>query len=339
MKENFLNVLKCPKCGKSNLSLDIEEKNDLEIRKGNVLCCDCNLSFGIESGVLNFMYDPSNVVIMERNAHVQNDVLPTGTGIPFQDSLKKYRHEYLSLPDGNDSEIFKKDNYFRNVKKTAGIYYESLKLIETKEPIVILDCGADTCWSCAHLSKKGYQCVALDINHHIYASDIFIEENQSHFERILSDMNNLPFKDGVFDIVMTVAAVHHTSDLENTLKGFGRVLKSGGKVLLIGESCCSVFDSSIKENFGGYEKEIGINEQIFSLTQYEEAAKKAGFDFRFIIMPGNSYKTDTTSSNWKGRIYADFLRGIDYMPVFGEKLAKMMLLAKPAHTTMLLSKI
>ncbi|MDG6904875.1 MAG: class I SAM-dependent methyltransferase [Nitrososphaerota archaeon] len=52
-------------------------------------------------------------------------------------------------------------------------------------------------------------------------------------EFVKADASNLDFEDGFFDIVVSVMVLHHVQDLNSVLKELLRVLKKGGKLILV----------------------------------------------------------------------------------------------------------
>ncbi|MDD5622982.1 MAG: class I SAM-dependent methyltransferase [Actinomycetota bacterium] len=60
-------------------------------------------------------------------------------------------------------------------------------------------------------------------------SDIYIQNEGVHFERVRGNMNELPFRDKIFDLVFITASLHHSSDISNTLREVYRVLKPMGR--------------------------------------------------------------------------------------------------------------
>lgn len=83
------------------------------------------------------------------------------------------------------------------------------------------------------MCERGAQAVALDISTGIlrdaeaqFASGVF-------FDRIAATMTALPFLDAIFDLVFVSAAVHHSGALKLAFSEFARVLKPGGKVILV----------------------------------------------------------------------------------------------------------
>ena len=79
----------------------------------------------------------------------------------------------------------------------------------------------------------------------VIASDIslnFLLANRAKVEKhvpgglertvyLCADVNDLPFRDGEFDIVVGNSILHHIYDYETMLKGFSKRLKSGGKAI------------------------------------------------------------------------------------------------------------
>lgn len=289
MQQTLTELIECPLCRSHSFTTTVDESNEREIRKGSLQCASCSFSYSVHDGIANLLPRPDEVVKIEQEAHKKNDFLSTGIGSDFSESIVQYRSSFLSLPEGDDSQLFKKPGYFRNVSTGAQVFYDSIKKAGLKEHSLILECGADTCWASAKLSEWGHRCIATDINHHLIASDIYMEEKNLYFERILADMNNLPFKESVFDAVITIASFHHTGDIRKTLSGFHRVLKKGGLALIISEPVNSIFTPWRKKAFGGYEKEIGINEQTYTFLEYRNAAFHTGFHFNARIVGFEHY--------------------------------------------------
>lgn len=51
-------------------------------------------------------------------------------------------------------------------------------------------------------------------------------------EKMMGNIRGLPFKDQVFDIVLDLSTIDHTTNPERTIKEYRRVLKMGGKALV-----------------------------------------------------------------------------------------------------------
>ncbi|MFC1914659.1 class I SAM-dependent methyltransferase [Chloroflexota bacterium] len=278
MRENFIDYLKCPLCEGSSFELIVQEQNATEIREGQILCSGCQAKFTISRGVLDFLPNPNPIVEKVQGGCLKHDLLPGGLSFKLKD-LDRYEKQILALPDGDGSDIFKRDTLFRNISDAAYVFYQGLSLLRLTGKERLLDLGADICWSTNKFAELGCQCVALDINHHLPVSDVYIHKNNVYFERIVTDMGDLPFADKSFDIVVTVTSIHHASDLGNTFREIARVLAPRGKAILINEPVRRIFAS--KDYGSERSRELMLNENHYTALEYHSAAKKAGLKLTF----------------------------------------------------------
>jgi ubiquinone/menaquinone biosynthesis C-methylase UbiE len=278
MRKSFVNCLKCSCCGGKSFDVAIEKQNDTEIREGYVACNACQSKFVISKGVLNFLVNPRPVVEEGQKGWMNYDLLPNA--LPFKvEDAHQYEKQILMLPEGDDSNLFKRETLLRNINKAKHAFYHGLSLSGLTGNEKLLDLGADICWSTHKFAQLGCQCVALDINHHLPVSDVYIYRNNVYFERILADMSELHFDDESFDIVVTVTSIHHTPDLSKTFKEIARVLNPNGKLVLINEPLRGIFKA---EEFGNeLEKKFALNDQWYTAHQYYTAAKKVGLKLFF----------------------------------------------------------
>jgi SAM-dependent methyltransferase len=190
----------------------------------------------IEDGILDLLFRPSIEVVRER-----------------QENIKALRKKRLSKNDawllglpladnfGNEKYPIINRGYLANLQMI-------INAIGTLKSKHVLDLGAGTCWTTNILAEKEAICVATDISREKYiglsSADIFFKYRGTYFERVLSDMNRLPFKDHCFDIVFSNASVHHAQYLEGVFQESGRVLRDNGLLVLVNEPCGGVFKLS-----------------------------------------------------------------------------------------------
>lgn len=254
--------------------------------------------------------------------------LDQSAGITTQNP--EFLRALLKLPALPQGRFGKEGSYGWGVAIGRQLFKKTLNSLG-KNPLLILDVGADWCWSAHQLARVGHQVVALDINrNHLKQAEIFFSQ-KVFFERVQADMNHLPICDNIFDVVIAVAAVHHTTDLKQTLNEFYRVLKPKGKVVFLREPVRGRYIG--ENNFGQQEKTVGIHETAPTFLQWREAFLGTGFDFKSEISNLNfliakielttllrMFKRRLLALPWIGRILQQFT--ITDFNFYGTKKAK-----------------
>ncbi|AKB84786.1 class I SAM-dependent methyltransferase [Methanococcoides methylutens] len=93
-----------------------------------------------------------------------------------------------------------------------------------------------------------------------------------HVTIIHSSVSELPFPDGMFDIVTAFETCYFWPDIVEDLKEVRRVLKDGGMLLLVNEM---YEHASFEDRNTPYSKVDGMN--IFSPQDYRDMLESAGF--------------------------------------------------------------
>jgi SAM-dependent methyltransferase len=87
-------------------------------------------------------------------------------------------------------------------------------------------------------------------------------------------MCDLPFADGSLDLVITSATLHHSPDLDATIQGIRRVLKSGGRAIVVNEPV-----EGAAKRFGfnaGHDRDELIHEDPVTWTRWSNAIVSSG---------------------------------------------------------------
>lgn len=82
-----------------------------------------------------------------------------------------------------------------------------LTLTEEVKPKLILDFGCGAGWLSAILTSKGYCVVGIDLSSSLIEIAANLPAAKSNL--CVGDCMNLPFKDGVFDLIIGIAILHH----------------------------------------------------------------------------------------------------------------------------------
>lgn len=180
-------------------------------------------------------------------------------------SKNKTQNFYDRIADVHD--LMMKINGYRD---SVAKYLKSLDL-EIDSGSLVLDAGSGTGIVTKAFYKAGFhpkKTIALDL------SLISLKVSREQFEKdkytkaenifaIQGNILNLPFEDNTFDLILTCGVLEYVS-IEKGLKEFARVMKKGGKLILI----------PIKPSFVGAVLEILYNFKIHPIEEVKETAQK-----------------------------------------------------------------
>ena len=98
----------------------------------------------------------------------------------------------------------------------------------------ILDVGCGNGWVLSNFFREGARCFGLDLTRKA------IDLSEKRFKMIkgsglflVANAEELPFQDSFFDIVTAMGVLHHTPNIDKAIEEIYRVLKPGGKIVLM----------------------------------------------------------------------------------------------------------
>lgn len=100
-----------------------------------------------------------------------------------------------------------------------------------------------------------------------------------------SPAEELSYEDADFDVVFIKAFVHHFEDPQKSFGEIHRVLKPGGRVVFFEDPVCldiPLYKDYIKNNFSKAERLMGINEHIYTQSEYLLFGKKFSSVYSFL---------------------------------------------------------
>ncbi len=106
---------------------------------------------------------------------------------------------------------------------------------------------------------------------------------------ICADAFNLPFASGYFDAIVIFASLHHFPDPAALLEQLRRKLRPGGFIGLFCEPVGHIWPGAVLKPFLD-ELERGVNEQSFSLREYELMFRQADLAAVEVVVNLNSLK-------------------------------------------------
>ncbi|MGI8715590.1 MAG: methyltransferase domain-containing protein [Solirubrobacteraceae bacterium] len=261
--------LRCPACrGEHALGLQASQSDEREVREGTLLCARCAAQHPVHRGVGHLLLDPPE--------HVAREAAGLGRFAEYMRAQGWDRQKVLKLPDIDDGYWY-----------VQGI---SINQLLTEVPFTegqtLLDVGSNTCWASNRFAGRGLKVIALDIAtaemQGLYTADYFFQDGGSYFERVLGSMYDMPIASGSLDYVYCCEVLHHNDNdsLRRTFQECFRVLKPGGKLLVINETLKTRHDpvgvhAEAVEQFEGYE-------HAHWALRYRGEAVRAGFSTRLL---------------------------------------------------------
>ncbi len=278
MREELLESLICPACDNGSWQLECQQLGGSEVvEKGRLTCATCGARYAISEGILDLLPQPDDMILRERAG--------------WERFLKSAPEEFdeawlLALPRIDESVSSNPDS-IAHWRRQSDNFENLLHHLNLSGRERVLELGAGRCWASAHLARRGCQVVALDVVRAkkaggLQTGRVYLDHGAPYFERVVANMEKLPFRGGTFDVVLSVASIHHTAFLDQVVAEGARVLMPGGRLALTSEPCIRIFKEKRVHNV---ETELGINEHAYNLLDYRRAFGKARLRASFCL-PG-----------------------------------------------------
>lgn len=114
--------------------------------------------------------------------------------------------------------------------KSYPLYPDIVSCLPTKKTDKILEAGCGIGGWCSHLSQMGYKnVVGLDFSETVVKA---ARENARGVSIIMGDIQNLPFPDETFALILSLGVVEHSKNPMSLVSEMTRVLKSDGTLFL-----------------------------------------------------------------------------------------------------------
>ncbi len=247
VKPQFAGELRCPACLLDHaLELQARESDSQEVREGTLHCKACGAEFPLHRGVGELLHEPAEHILAEA----------AGLG-RFAEQMRAEgwdREMVRTLPDVEHGYWYVQ----------ARSMHQLLTTIPFAPGQSILDVGSNTCWAANRFAERGLRPIALDIAtaelQGLYTAEYFIEDGSVFFERLLGSMDAIPLSSSSVDYVYCCEVLHHNDlqSLRRTFQEIFRVLRPGGRLLMINETLKTVSDPNGVhvegvEQYDGYE--------------------------------------------------------------------------------------
>ena len=156
-------------------------------------------------------------------------------------------------------------------QQTTSAYFEALGRAQLDAGLRVLEVGSER--------SHHYLRVIRDLCTEAYALNIFFHVTDANASadwptRVLGDMNDLPFTDGYFDLVVCSATLHHSTSPEHALREVARVLRPAGRAIVVNEPVAGWL-----KRWGGTlvnDRDDDIREDPVSYATWRRAVRQAG---------------------------------------------------------------
>ena len=252
-------------------------------RDGSLTCDACGALFQCTDDVLDLGdAGEARSVSLERKGVFRTERDPELGGIndAFDDLAHAggaLRDAILALPHGDGSRYYQEPGYFSNVRRSGPAFDFLVRHLDPRPGERLLDVGADLTWSTSQMARRGLDCTALDINHHLSVGGLFGRHYEAPYHLVRADMSRATFRAGTFDIVLGIAALHHAAHLDEAVGNISRMLRPGGRLGFIEPYCAH---EEAKAEFGRSQIDAGISEQTYLLPEWHRALVRAGLRTR-----------------------------------------------------------
>lgn len=134
--------------------------------------------------------------------------------------------------------------YYKESKKGNPAYdiYDELRvkniralLGNTRDAVLIVGCGSNRDTSIAGTQQKVF---AFDLSVRAVS---YVSSSSSDFRLFAADALQIPFEDGVFDLVVCSEVLEHIPDIHSAVKELRRVMKPGGTLVVSSPNWISFF--------------------------------------------------------------------------------------------------
>ncbi|MGH9867203.1 MAG: methyltransferase domain-containing protein [Candidatus Polarisedimenticolia bacterium] len=230
-------------------------------------CVSCGVDYPIVHNVLDTLTDPSEDVIQELKANAREQGIPAEEWRSFRVRAVANLADMQALLKGSAHEPAQ---YYQQVTTN---FFDAVERLGSRPNRRVLEIGSEYDYQfLEHFRRAGAECFAVNIRFSYLEPDAFLDWP----EKVLADMNDLPFTDATFDTLVLSATSHHSANLDKTISEISRVLNVGGVALLLNDPLKGWLKwmGGATEPHHGRDEEIHENE--YTIRQYDSAFRRAG---------------------------------------------------------------
>jgi SAM-dependent methyltransferase len=237
-------------------------------------CNKCGTNYVLAQGILDTLVDPSAEVIQELKGMAVEQNLPA---TEWQNVKRLEVARIRTLEERMEGSKDEPGQYYQQISAS---FAQALSVLSGSYSRFgrVLEIGAEADYYFLNwFHSRGAECHAANVFFQYLASG-----EPGWPERTLADMNRLPYRDGVFDLLLLSATSHHSPDLDLTVREVARVLRPGGVALFLNDP------------IGGWLKRLGgpishenrsalVHENEYSIWRYHAAFHRNHFRVQYLF--------------------------------------------------------
>lgn len=276
-----LNNTQCPFCKMSMLRTNLVNIDSKEILEQAITCENCGQSYDCLWGTpyLGVFREDDILSLFEIASNADEYFIDDDTQNPSNDFLFWINliEEYTNASEPENVLLehgITQAPYWFDYRYGEHLLFKTLTKAIDLQGKHVLDVGAGSGYDSLKFHLAGAEVTCLEFNPVLCRSG-FLNFPQLRWVGGVSD--SLPFTDSQFDVVVSNAALHHLTDLPQSLQECLRVLKPGGFLItmsdpFMGNETTEEQEASI---FNAHTSVLsGINEQVPKFSKFIETFRK-----------------------------------------------------------------
>jgi len=241
---------------------------------------------------------------------------------PFSDSIDKKELLFREEQEKYDNPEQDLINWITK-KRVIDLFEYFLKKTKIQFYGIVIDLGAGSCWLSSLISKfeKVQKIYAVEFSKRRLellapVAMRYLGAIESKIIRVVGDFNKIELSDNSVDFVVMDGALHHSQNLQITMKEINRILKKDGYFVAFREATLAKWrpthrniKTRTKQQYGEFENIYSKNEYIKIIENRTQLKAKAisgpMFSPRSSII--TFFKRYTPLSFFNGLLFADFI--------------------------------
>ena len=206
--KELMDILVCPVC-KGDLILQSNSKESYHF----LYCSQCNQEYPIDDGIPNMLPLEMRIPSDEHGNNVSLSI--KRANVRYYVNRERERDKWVTHPS--------------KILGLPRLLDFTLKYLN-RPNMKVLDVGSGVGLLSSHLCDRGLKPVCFDISHDCIAAAVKCDP---HLNSFVADAENMPVRENSFEGVLFAGSLHHLPNPRKALSEAFRVLRDGGRVILL----------------------------------------------------------------------------------------------------------